>query len=148
LAESPWLQTYLVDRFIRPKKDASPPSTVTDLRVRTDKMEDRVILEWSAPDDNNAVRKYQVKYAEQPMKEQILLPDESGKKTNFWAAHNVLNEPSPSKPGELQTMVISGLTSGKTYYFALRSYDYSSNRSELSNQPSVMIPVNPRSTPD
>jgi len=133
--KSPWMQTYLVERFLRPKKDQSPPHQITDLRVIKMKRRGEVRLEWTAPVDNTAVKKYQIKYAELPMVEQIKFPDEVGVKTNFWASTNIAGEPDPFSPRSKQSVIINGLDPSKKYYFAIRSYDTSNNRSKISNQP-------------
>lgn len=63
------------------------------------------------------------------------------------AATNVTGAPVPLVAGTPQSMTVSGLTPGQTYFFALRTLDDSSNVSDLSNSPSAQakspVPVVP-----
>ncbi len=138
--DSPWMQTYLVERFLRPKKDRTPPPKITDLTVCAGDHTGEAVLEWTEPYDETGLSKYQVKYAPLPMVEQIVYPDELGKKMNFWAARNIDHEPKPGQTDNKRlSMTVNNLSPETTYYFCIRSFDLYNNRSELSNQPAFSI---------
>jgi len=61
-------------------------------------------------------------------------------KVNFWCADNAIGEPAPAAPGAKQSFTMTGLSSGKTLYFALKLYDEAGNRSALSNCVKVSVP--------
>ena len=53
------------------------------------------------------------------------------------AATDVADEPTPLVAGTAQSMTVSGLTPGETYFFALRSQNEEGSISDLSNSPSA-----------
>jgi hypothetical protein len=53
-------------------------------------------------------------------------------------AEKVANPPSPKEAGSVGEFVVSGLSSGKTYYFGIKIQDEAGNESALSNIPSLM----------
>ena len=55
---------------------------------------------------------------------------------NWAGATQVTGEPTPSVAGTNQTMVVSGLSAGTTYYFAIKTSDEIPNTSAISNVPS------------
>lgn len=118
-----------------PKTDTTPPSKITDLEVKKESS-NSVILSWSEPGDDNNVGKaykYQIKYANLPIVEELKYPEERGTKINWWAAKNINNEPSPKTAGYKQNVIISGLDLNKKWYFAIKTSDEQSNWSEISN---------------
>ncbi len=82
-------------------------------------------LSWSAPGDNgligSAVR-YDLRYTTSSLSE-----------ANWSTAAIVTSLPAPKSPGGRDTVVVTGLTPGTTYYFGLKTGDKFSNWSELSN---------------
>ena len=117
-----------------PRTDTTPPLPITDLNVEV-LSPSSVKLTWTVPVD--AVR-YQVKYSSLPMVDRIQWPSQASTHSNWWAAENVHGEPTPGTPGSTQEFTVSGLEPG-VYYFAVRSYDASSNMSTPSNMPSVVV---------
>ncbi len=132
--------SLLFRAFAEPRQDASPPSPVTDLEAAP-AGPGTVTLSWSAPsDDSGRAVWYQVKQAALPIvsREQFDFDHERGRKRSWNFADNLAGEPPPSRPGMSETMTIQGLGPG-TYWFAVRSYDASSNQSGLSNPASVTV---------
>jgi hypothetical protein len=119
-----------------PPSDAEPPAPVTDLVVK--RLGDgRAEVRFTAPADAGGgnVARYQVKVAELPIVpyEQWDYARDFGKRRNWWRAVNCQGEPAPSKPGSEERFVVTGLPSGETLHFAVRSFDQSQNRSPISN---------------
>lgn len=84
-----------------------------------------VTLEWTAPGDDGMTgraTRYDIRYWTLPLTE-----------TFFPLAITVPGVPTPANPGTLQSMTISGLTPGTTYYFALKTVDDAGNWSSMSN---------------
>jgi len=114
-----------IDDFYTAKNsDATPPAAVNDLKV-IDVTALSVTLEWTAPgddDDTGTARSYNLRYSTSPITS-----------NNFNNATPVLNVPAPSAAGTKQSFSVSGLNSGTTYYFALKTTDEFGNVSNLSN---------------
>lgn len=105
--------------------DTTPPAAVSDLAVMTSSG-DSVTLRWSAPGDdglNGQASVYDVRYAFS-----AILTD-----ADFDNATPVAGESVPSLSGETEYLLVSGLDSGMTYYFAMKSRDEVPNISNLSN---------------
>lgn len=137
--DHPGLQAMLYHR-LHARKDNSPPYPVADLSAHA-KGKD-VILSWTVPSDT--VR-YQIKYSQKRLVESLEYDVEKKsylynplEYANWWAGENISNEPSPGDPGTKQTMTINGLKPGR-YYFAIRSWDASHNRSGISNVVEVVV---------
>ncbi len=116
-----------------PRTDTMSPSAIGDLKAVASGA-GQATLTWTAPKD---ARRYQVKFADYPLVENRtsvasapvkVAPDQC----NWWAANNAAGEPVPSGVGAQEKMVLDGLGAG-TYYFAVRSYDESSNIAPISN---------------
>lgn len=90
----------------------------------------KVQLSWTAP-AGEPVR-YQVKWADRPMVERLHWPEEKNAKANGRAANHVAGEPRPRVAETKESMMVAGIPAGKRY-FAVRSFDAASNRSEISN---------------
>jgi hypothetical protein len=111
--------------------DAIPPAPINDLSATSGGPAGTVNLSWTAPgDDGNTgtATTYIVRYADTP----ITTP------FGWIGATNVSGEPTPKPAGSSEQMVVSGLTSGETYYFAIRALDEAGNESDLSNNPSAV----------
>lgn len=107
--------------------DTIPPSPVSDLailNISTSSLD----LAWTAPgDDGNLgiATSYDIRYSTSPISE-----------VNWSSAIQVIGEPTPSGAGSNESMSISGLLSGTTYYFAIKTSDEVPNESTISNVPS------------
>lgn len=84
-----------------------------------------VDLTWTAPGDDDRVgtaTQYDLRYAEFVIN-----------KYNWNDATQVVGLPSPRPSGTAESFTVDGLTTGHTYYFALRTVDDAYNWSEISN---------------
>ncbi len=116
--------------------DATPPSTVGNLNA-AEIYDNKVWLEWTAPGDDGMLgvaQAYELRYSTSPL--------DAG---NFSGATAVVPQPVPLPGGTTQRALVTGLTPGATYYFALRARDEVSNWSGLSNVRQVtMSPTDTR----
>jgi Fibronectin type III domain len=104
--------------------DATPPSAIADLSV-TGQTGTSLALRWTAPGDDGTTgtaTSYDVRWS--------LSAINSG---NWGSATQASGEPAPASAGTVQTFNLSGLTSGRTYYVAIRTLDNGGNTSSLSN---------------
>ncbi len=144
-----------------PPADMTPPAAIDDLSV-SNQGSGTVYLEWTAPGNNGTsgtAAFYQVKYANSNIVERITdwpdrtppLPQDDddwlaraagvfATQINFVQAWNVDGAPTPAVAGTTQSMTIGDLESGKTYYFAIKTFDPDNNISDLSNVVSITIP--------
>ncbi|HEB75960.1 MAG TPA: hypothetical protein ENJ04_06380, partial [Nitrospirae bacterium] len=116
--------------------DTTAPAAIVNLSALP-VSEDSIELNWSAPgDDGNSgtASSYDVRYG-------TSITD-----FNWEAAAQVTNEPKPETAGTRQSMIVTGLSTGTTYYFAIRAYDEASNASDLSNF-AVVTPGSTDTTP-
>lgn len=108
----------------QPKPDTTPPAPVTDLRnsVATPSSD---TLRWTAPGNDGSVgtaSSYDIRYSTTPVVD------------STWAnATHASGVPAPQAAGSQESLVVAGLQSGTTYYFALKTADAVPNWSELSN---------------
>ena len=135
----PGLQAMIQTRMKSAKKKEAPPA-VSDLAAAA--RGDEALLSWKAPE---GAARYQVKYSRKKLVESLAFdPDERTyeydpeEHANWWAGENVPEEPAPGAKGEPQKLVVKGLKPGR-YYFAVRSWDSSNNRSRISNLAEVEI---------
>jgi len=96
----------------------NPPAAITNLKATTGWHVGEVDLEWTAPkEDGNSggkVSSYDVRYAT------------SGFGDSDWDSswvEQAAGEPSPNDPGQTETMSVTGLIGGTTYYFRIKSTD-------------------------
>ena len=104
--------------------DDVPPATVVDLAV-TSVTGTTATLTWTAPGDDGqsgTADHYQIKRSTSPITS-----------ANFDDAPDVLNPPFPELGGEPETLLVTALLEGVTYYFALRAVDPAGNRGTVSN---------------
>jgi chitodextrinase len=122
--------------------DLTPPSAVTDLA--TSMVSDQnLALAWTAPGDDGTTgmaSAYDLRESTSPITD-----------VNFGAATAVPLS-APGGAGSSQATVITGLTPGTTYYFALKVRDEAGNWSVLGNVLAVQMKVSdqvaPKSIPD
>lgn len=104
--------------------DETPPGSVSDLALED--VTGRIAeLSWTAPGDDDAdgrATAYDVRYSTSP-----ITPE------TFEQATSVPDLPAPSRPGERDSVSISGLDPITSYYVSLVTIDEAGNRSELSN---------------
>ena len=123
-----------------PRRDEEPPAAVRDLKVAV--RGDRAAVSFTAPADaggGKAVR-YQLKCSDRPIVDYIRFLElwkehKSDGCANWWMAANLDGEPAPGAPGAEESFTVTGVPANARY-FAVRSYDESSNRSAISNMAS------------
>lgn len=134
--------------WAHPRRDVAPPRAITDLKAAAGPAAGRVTVSFTAPrDEGGRVARYQVKCADKPILEYLDYlrlyngnKDEETKFCNWWMAVNLQGEPgtgergqpAPGGEGARESFTVSGVPAGARY-FALVSFDDSSNRSPLSN---------------
>jgi hypothetical protein len=137
--DHPGLQSILY-QSMNPRKDNMAPQGVTDLAGKV--RENEVILSWTIPQDAD---RYQIKFSKRKLVESLQFDPDSRnylynpkEYENWWAGGNVPDEPLPGDPGLSQSYILKGLNPGR-YYFAIRTWDASDNRSPISNLAEVVI---------
>lgn len=114
--------------------DVTPPAAVADL-VASSPTTTTIDLDWTAPgDDNNTgtATSYDIRYSTATITE-----------ANWAAATQVTGEPIPSIAGTPESMTVTGLNYGTTYYFAIKTSDEVPNESAISNVTSATTTTPP-----
>jgi uncharacterized delta-60 repeat protein len=109
--------------------DTTPPATITDLTAAAGGAPGEVSLRWTAPGDDGqagTASTYIVRYDTVSITE-----------ASWDSASDVIGEPAPSPAGSAESMIVSALTPGQNYYFALKAQDEVPNTSSISNSPSA-----------
>jgi len=104
--------------------DTIPPATITDLSV-LDSAISYVTLQWTSPGgdgDSGIVYQYQIKY------DTVAITDVNWDSAMLYSCEHTIDS-----AGVIDTLKVSGLNSGTTYYFAIKSSDELNNLSEISN---------------
>jgi len=119
-----------VDELIAPDSnvqqtvDFTPPSPANDLAV-TDVTSGSAVLSFIAPgDDGNqgTAFRYDLRYSTHPITEE-----------SWQYATPFGSMPDPQPAGSPETVTVTGLNAGTTYYFAIKARDETLQSSELSN---------------
>jgi hypothetical protein len=123
--------------YSHPREDIEPPAPIEDLSVKL-LGGGKATVSFTAPTDaGGKVVKYQVKAAPLPMLpyEQWDYCRDGGIKRNWWRATNCKGEPTPKPAGGKESFVVTSVphAPGQAFFFAVRSFDDSSNRSAISN---------------
>lgn len=105
------------------ENDGNAPDPISDLAA-ADVGITHVTLTWTSPVDsaNGSASVYDLRYAQFPITE-----------ANFSTATQAPDVPAPSPAGSTETFMVSGLSGGETYYFAIKSADFFGNFSTISN---------------
>ncbi|MCD6423858.1 MAG: DUF2341 domain-containing protein [Elusimicrobia bacterium] len=121
-------------------KDGIAPSAIDDLNSQTSGMnEGEVKLTWSAPGDDGDEGKatgYEIKYATFSIDNVSL----------FTQATLFCKQAPSGEAGVAEEKILTGLTPGVTYYFAIRTRDNRDNYSDVSNCVSASAPQIPSIT--
>jgi hypothetical protein len=120
-----------IDAIRISKVDAAAPASITDLAAVTGSSEGSVDLGWTAPGDDGSTgtaTSYEVRYSSTPITDQA-----------SWDGATAVTAgvPTPTSAGTVQSMTVTGLNPGITYYFAIRATDEAANTSGFSNSPSA-----------
>ncbi len=104
--------------------DTTPPAAVHDLAA-TNAKSNQVTLAWTASGDDGMVGQaagYEIRYSTSQITD-----------ANFAAGTLVVQGLTPKASGQAESLVVTGLLPGTTYYFALKVFDEIPNTSALSN---------------
>ena len=110
----------------RTANESIPPSNIFNLAT-SNPTGSTITLTWTAPGDDSTwgtAAQYDIRYSTS------LIND-----SNWASATQVSGEPTPLPAGTQQTFTVTGLQSGRTYYFAMKTADEVPNWSGLSNVP-------------
>ncbi|HTJ49679.1 MAG TPA: S8 family serine peptidase, partial [Cyclobacteriaceae bacterium] len=114
------------------QNDHVAPDSIVDLSTIASTVT-TISLTWTSPHDpgNGSASTYDIRYSIFP-----ITP------ANFDSATAVVNPPPPSIAGEHDSLTVTGLAPGTTYYFAIKASDFFGNISALSNvvQQSTQFP--------
>jgi len=117
---------------------STPPYAITTLSAETGSGTGEIDLSWIAPGDDGTTgtaQVYDIRYAT------IAVQSPASSTTTFINSNSVsdfINIPDPQSAGTYESVTVSSLTGGVTYYFAIRSSDEQPNVSGLSNQASAI----------
>ncbi|MEW5795414.1 MAG: fibronectin type III domain-containing protein [Candidatus Zixiibacteriota bacterium] len=104
--------------------ETTPPSAIANLGAGAP-TEHTIELSWTAPGDDGmagTAAQYSIRYSTAFITE-----------ANFNAATPVASPPAPLAGGSFQSYVVTGLNSGTTYFFAIKTADEVPNWSAISN---------------
>ena len=104
--------------------DTVGPTTITDLTV-VDTTSNSLTLQWTVPLDTtrNGVVAYDIRRSSTPITDTL----------SFNGATPIPFGWAPDTTGAIETLVIAGLQFNSNYYFAIRSFDFWGNTSQISN---------------
>lgn len=102
--------------------DGIAPDAITDLAA-LEVRQDQVVISWTAPSDtdNVSAASYEIRYSESPITE-----------ANYTSAQLAGNIEAQSA-GNSESFAVTGLSALTSYYFAIKSFDFFSNSSAISN---------------
>lgn len=107
--------------------DTVAPSAVTNLATGSPSISS-ITLTWTAPGDDGNIgtaSQYDIRYSTSAITD-----------LNWASATQVSGVPAPKTAGSVETFAVTGLSSGATYYFAIKTADEVPNWSAISNSPS------------
>lgn len=119
--------------------DTTAPAAISDLALSAASTT-YMTLTWTAPGDDGNTKtatSFDIRYSTALITE-----------ANWASATQVSGEPSPSTPGTIQSMVVTGLSSYTTYYFAIKTSDEAANVSDISNVPNLKTLILVNSCPN
>jgi len=124
-----------------PTQVSSPPAAITDLQASAGCASGSILLQWSAPGqygNTGTATTYLVRTATQPILSQA-----------DWDAATPVNTgiPEPLQAGTRQSLTVSGLTPGSTYYFSVRASNAELLVGGLSNPATGQAPTGVAQTP-
>jgi chitodextrinase len=113
------------------ENDLTPPAAITDLSV-SETTATTAKLKWMAPGNDGFTGRadsYEVRYSRNPIT--------AG---NWNQAAVASGAPNPDEAGTMQEMTVTDLLPGRSYFFAMKAKDESSNVSLLSNNAFTSLP--------
>jgi hypothetical protein len=107
--------------------DSIAPDTTDDLAVSSYNIGARTLqLKWSAPGEDGAGGCQATSYSVRLRTDSVI------NEANWTTSTVVSGAPTPSMPGAVDSVTVTGLTLGDTYEFALKTTDYAGNSSAVS----------------
>lgn len=121
--------------------DMVPPAAITDLAATTGTTMGSVNLSWTAVGDDGmtgTANAYEVRYSTSAISSEAV-----------WLSATKVTSglPTPKAAGQAESMMVSGLTPGPTYYFAVRARDEEPSLGGLSNSASAKAQTPPPAGP-
>ncbi len=110
--------------------DVTEPAAISDLEAVALDLT-LVNLSWTAPGDDGmegTALVYEIRTSNEPITEET-----------WESAERIIKRPIPQEAGTPQSVDVSSLTPGQTYYFAIKTRDDEGNWSDLSNVVSVTL---------
>lgn len=113
--------------------DHTAPAAITDLSITGSDIGTET-LSWTVPTDPGGfVASYDIRYSKAPITA-----------SNFSSASAVSSPPASAPAGSKQQFIVTGLSGGTLYYFAVKAIDFEGNRATISNvisKTTVQAPV-------
>ncbi len=136
-------QNFYLNLEMHPRQDNIHPDAIADLTASPGNSAGSVKLTFTAPGDDGAsgtATGYIVKYFDKPIVEDIDYFAVDGRdffamsEVRFVQAENTADdEITPQTAGSTETITITGLDGGKTYYFAVKAIDDENNLGGIPN---------------
>ncbi|MCP4580870.1 MAG: hypothetical protein GY839_04585 [candidate division Zixibacteria bacterium] len=133
LALSP-LMTIAADKDIPSLDIPNERGLNSGSAIFTSNTDGEIVLHWTAPGDDGFVGQaagYDIRF-----KPSRFGPIDTELK--WQSGIRVADEPFPAPAGQTDSMLVTGLESGESYYFSIKAYDEHENHSGLSNSPEVV----------
>ncbi len=109
--------------------DTIAPAKITDFAAVAGDTRGKIKLSWTKPEENVS---YEIRYAEG---KKIIETGAAGSQIN-WQDAGQISEAVDNNAEQIEVGSATALSSGQTYYFAIKSKDELNNVSEISNSPS------------
>ena len=106
-------------------QDATPPAAIDDLAAVTGQNDGEINLSWTAPGDDGMIgyaTAYEIRYSLDNINS-----------TNWGSALPWSIPPDPTSPGTAQSVTLTSLVPGETYFVGIKAYDDAANPAPLSN---------------
>ncbi|MCK5037937.1 MAG: hypothetical protein KAS16_02450, partial [Thermoplasmata archaeon] len=113
--------------------DTTPPNQIIDLVATPGDVHGTLRLQWTAPGDDDVVgttQSYVVKYSDKPITNWVCFDYMSEEYIQSW---------TPAVAGTAEDFALTGLPTGKDYYFAILAIDEGGNLGEVSNSPVAFV---------
>ena len=116
--------------------DITPPAAISDLTANV--VDETVSLTWTATGDDGMIGtavNYDLRHSTEPI-------------TDInWETAETITTQSPAQSGEIESLVIEGLETNITHYFAIKAEDDNENISDISNVCDAIIEIEIDETP-